>query len=576
TLNKENFHLPTAVVSGMFLSIIISMTIGGNVLVLLAVFVNSHLRSTTNIFIVNLAVADLLLGTAVLPFSASKEVINYWAFGQTFCDIWAAVDVLCCTASIMSLCVISIDRYIGVTRPLQHSTIMTEKRAIIIVLCVWIASIAICVAPLVGWKEPPDPNPLVCTVTEQLGYVIFSVSWSFYIPLIIILIVYFRIYREALKQSRFLATGIKTSKGGAKDDAAATITLRVHTGGTRGGTGGNAGARDQPYTSSSSSEHSDSSGRKYHSRLTLAGKMAKFKREKKAAQTLGIVVGVFILCWFPFFFILPLGALCPSCYIPEMAFKIFFWLGYCNSTMNPIIYACSSREFKRAFKRILRCQFRRRPRKFLDTAAEPSTSTTEICRLSVANSSRHKSSPDSERGPLRWSMKKSFSSHFPGSRRSSLEDSPILPLRQILERSSSSSRKRTGNETLKLDEDDVYNGDNSDDEKQSDSLSPSNSKHTSLSHVSTPPRSLNASNSGNFNGLCPGKTPLPGTGAAVNGRVKRGSGVINFSSHKIPDIKVHSAENCSSEARSTVDVSSEKHAGISNQLRMPRARSHYW
>jgi hypothetical protein len=292
--------LPGAIVTGALLTSIISMTISGNVLVLLAVFVNSHLRSTTNIFIVNLAVADLLLGTTVLPFSASKEIVNYWAFGQTFCDIWAAVDVLCCTASIMSLCVISIDRYIGVTRPLQHSSIMTEKRAILIVLAVWILSIAISVAPLIGWKEPPDQSPRVCTVTEQLGYVIFSVSWSFYIPLVIILLVYFRIYREALKQSRFLSTGIKTSR--SKDDASA-ITLRIHTGRIMD----NVAHKDQRYTSSSSSEHSDGSGRKYHSRLTLAGKMAKFKREKKAAQTLGIVVGVFILCWFPFFFILPLG-----------------------------------------------------------------------------------------------------------------------------------------------------------------------------------------------------------------------------------------------------------------------------
>ena len=51
--------------------------------------------------------------------------------------------------------------------------------------------------------------------------------------------------------------------------------------------------------------------------------------------------------------------LCPGCTIPQWLFKIIFWLGYCNSLMNPVIYACSSREFKRAFLRILRCQFRR-------------------------------------------------------------------------------------------------------------------------------------------------------------------------------------------------------------------------
>lgn len=282
--------------SGVALATVVLMTVCGNVLVLLAVFVNSHLRSTTNYFIVNLAIADLLLGTCVLPFSASLEIVNYWAFGQLFCDIWAAVDVLCCTASIMSLCVISIDRYIGVTRPLQHSTIMSEKRAVYIIILVWLLSLAISVAPLLGWKEPPNPDPRVCEVTKQLGYVLFSVSGSFYIPLVIILLVYFRVYREALSQSRCLATGMKTAKG---DDSSNEITLRIHTGRPSKATSGT-------FQSSSSSEHSEGS-KKNNSKLTLAGKMAKFKREKKAAKTLGIVVGVFILCWFPFFFILPLG-----------------------------------------------------------------------------------------------------------------------------------------------------------------------------------------------------------------------------------------------------------------------------
>ena len=311
---EDEINFVQAIIAGIVLGCMIFMTISGNLLVLLAVFVNSHLRSTTNYFIVNLACADLLLGTCVLPFSASLEIVNYWAFGPIFCDIWAAVDVLCCTASIMSLCVISIDRYIGVTRPLQHSSIMSEKRAFYIIILVWLLSIAISVAPLFGWKEPPPDDPTICEVTKQLGYVLFSVAGSFYIPLIIILVVYFRVYREAMNQSRFLATGVKTSK----TDEASEVTLRIHTGGCHRSSNTNVhqcpqsanqtrqGSSGQ-YQSSSSSEHSEGSHKKHVSKLTLAGKVAKFKREKKAAKTLGIVVGVFIICWFPFFFILPLG-----------------------------------------------------------------------------------------------------------------------------------------------------------------------------------------------------------------------------------------------------------------------------
>jgi hypothetical protein len=303
---------PRAVLTALVLGVICLMTISGNILVLTAVFINSHLRGTTHYFIANLAVADLLLGTTVLPFSATLEVANdYWYLGMFFCDVWLSVDVLCCTASIMSLCVISIDRYIGVTRPLQHSSIMSERRAGCIILLIWILSMIISIAPLLGWKGPRK-DPLRCSVNQELGYVLFSVSGSFYIPLVIILVVYFRVYREALSQSRFLATGVKTSKS----DEHKEITLRIHTGGKASSampspnlnsTSPHYQKKSSPsYQSSSSSEHSQGSGKK-NQKLTLAGKIAKFNREKKAAKTLGIVVGVFILCWFPFFFILPLG-----------------------------------------------------------------------------------------------------------------------------------------------------------------------------------------------------------------------------------------------------------------------------
>lgn len=309
---EDEISMTRAILSGIFLVTVILMTIIGNILVLVAVAVNPHLRGTTHYFIANLALADLLLGTTVLPFSASLEIINYWAFGQDFCNIWAAMDVLCCTASIMNLCVISIDRYIGVTRPLQHSRIMSEKRAFYIILLVWILSLCISVAPYFGWKEPPPDDPTVCEITKQLGYVLFSVSGSFYIPLAIILIVYFRVYREALSQSRFLSTGIKHSRNG---DTQSTVTLRIHTGG--GGSNSRSPSVKAP-ACRSPSESSDAAGpgggshcrggRSHgYPKLTMAGKIAKFKREKKAAKTLGIVVGVFIMCWFPFFFCLPLG-----------------------------------------------------------------------------------------------------------------------------------------------------------------------------------------------------------------------------------------------------------------------------
>lgn len=160
--------LKSAIV-GICLGLICVATVAGNCLVLAAVCgTTGQLRgtTTTHYFVGSLAVADLLLGIAVLPFSASLEATGRWSFGLALCDVWAALDVLCCTASILSLCAISVDRYVGVTRPLRHSTVVSERRATVVVVGVWLLSFALSVAPLFGWKEPrqPDADPTVCEV----------------------------------------------------------------------------------------------------------------------------------------------------------------------------------------------------------------------------------------------------------------------------------------------------------------------------------------------------------------------------------------------------------------------------
>ncbi|KAK8403313.1 hypothetical protein O3P69_000433 [Scylla paramamosain] len=77
------------------------------------------------------------------------------------------------------------------------------------------------------------------------------------------------------------------------------------------------------------------------------------KKEKRATLILGLIMGSFIACWFPFFFMYILGPLCPLCYIPGYAFDLAFWLGYMNSAFNPVIYTIFNKDFRRAFRKIL-------------------------------------------------------------------------------------------------------------------------------------------------------------------------------------------------------------------------------
>lgn len=77
------------------------------------------------------------------------------------------------------------------------------------------------------------------------------------------------------------------------------------------------------------------------------------KRERKAAKTLAIITGAFVVCWLPFFIMALLLPLCETCHINDKIAAFFLWLGYFNSTLNPVIYTIFSPEFRQAFKRIL-------------------------------------------------------------------------------------------------------------------------------------------------------------------------------------------------------------------------------
>ncbi|CAI9551969.1 unnamed protein product [Staurois parvus] len=268
---------------GIVLAVFILFAIVGNILVILSVACNRQLQTVTNYFIINLAIADLLLSTTVLPFSATLEVLGSWVFGRIFCDIWAAVDVLCCTASIMSLCIISIDRYVGVKHSLKYPTIMTEKKAVVIIILLWVSSMVISIGPLLGWKEPPPADDSQCSITEEPGYALFSSLFSFYLPLLVILIMYFKVYIVARRTTKSLEAGVKRERNKSME-----VVLRIHC--------------------RSLGESSANSRNKGHTfRSSLSVRLVKFSREKKAAKTLAIVVGVFILCWLPFFIVLPLG-----------------------------------------------------------------------------------------------------------------------------------------------------------------------------------------------------------------------------------------------------------------------------
>ncbi|XP_014678717.1 PREDICTED: 5-hydroxytryptamine receptor 1D-like [Priapulus caudatus] len=391
------------------LSLIIVSAVVGNVLVIVAVGVNKRLRTVTNCFVVSLAFADLLVSTTVAPFAIAAEVTSQWTFGRVVCDIYTSLDVLLCTASILNLCCISVDRYMAVTRPLTYAASRTTSLALLMVAAAWVMSAVITLPPVIGWRDAAyGRDETRCYIPSAPGYVVYSACGSFYIPMLIMLYVYMRIFKVARERERKLRpyreqmaarsvyAGLKMTVEATDSDASASETREAAAAANhglgpklsdptseevvemlanqRGGGGASSdmldltqsaliadGASDPEADASALRKgvalifgaNSGNSGRLPKETLRLrehqrARERAILRKESKAAKTLAIVVGAFIVCWLPFFVQYVSAPFC-GCRIPRAVISCCVWLGYVNSVCNPCIYAFYNKEFRYSF-----------------------------------------------------------------------------------------------------------------------------------------------------------------------------------------------------------------------------------
>ncbi|NXP23057.1 DRD2 protein, partial [Scytalopus superciliaris] len=409
----------------MLLTLLIFVIVFGNVLVCMAVSRERSLQTTTNYLIVSLAVADLLLATLVMPWVVYLEVVGEWRFSRIHCDIFVTLDVMMCTASILNLCAISIDRYTAVAMPMLYNTRYSSKRRVTVMIAVvWVLSFAIS-CPLLFGLNNTDANE--CIIGNP-AFVVYSSIVSFYVPFIVTLLVYVQIYmvlrrrrkRVTTKRSSHvldsdthaplkdkcthpedvkLCTVIVKSNGSFqvnkrkveaeshmeemememvsstspperttfKPTAPSNHQLVVPVASNRvnnstlqtslnspGRVEKNGHAKEAHHTAKVFEIHSLPNGKTRNFLKAVTRRKLSQQKEKKATQMLAIVLGVFIICWLPFFITHILNMHC-DCNIPPAMYSAFTWLGYVNSAVNPIIYTTFNVEFRKAFMKILHC-----------------------------------------------------------------------------------------------------------------------------------------------------------------------------------------------------------------------------
>lgn len=273
----------------------------GNALVVLVVLCNPQMRSTTNILIINLAMADLLFIVFCVPFTGWDYTLNYWPFGDTWCRIVQYLVIVCAYASIYTLVLMSLDRFLAVVHPITSMSIRTERNAYLAILFTWIIILVACIPALFshGMVFIEDTYSS-CTFRVDMGYNIaaFQISFfmsSFVVPLALIFILYVLMLKR--------------------------LWLGVAPGG----------------------------------RVSAESVRSK----KRVTRLVVVVVLVFAVCWCPVHVVLVLKSvdlygrpMNPPRIVVQIASQI---LAYTNSCVNPFLYAFLSDNFRKSFRKVIFC-----------------------------------------------------------------------------------------------------------------------------------------------------------------------------------------------------------------------------
>uniref|UniRef100_G3Q0P8 5-hydroxytryptamine receptor 4 n=1 Tax=Gasterosteus aculeatus TaxID=69293 RepID=G3Q0P8_GASAC len=322
---EEFLSLLETIVLIIFLSVIIIMTVFGNLLVMVALCKDRHLRKKkTNYFIVSLAFADLLVALLVMPFAAIELTTGEWRYGEIFCLVRTSLDVLLTTASILHLCCIALDRYYAICcQPLVYRHKMTPLRVAGMLSGCWLIPTFISFLPIMqSWnaigiediiedrRSSGGSNDTSCVFLVNRPYALICSTVAFYVPLALMVLAYQRIYVTAMTHVR----QIETLQRAGSAPVFGTTPVVTHA----------------PIANS------------------------RMRIETKAAKTLAVIMGCFCLCWAPFFIT---NVVDPFIHysVPWQLWTAWLWLGYINSGLNPFLYAFLNRAFRRAFLVILCC-----------------------------------------------------------------------------------------------------------------------------------------------------------------------------------------------------------------------------
>ncbi|XP_029927119.1 melanopsin-A isoform X1 [Myripristis murdjan] len=196
----------------------------GNFLVIYAFSRSRSLRTPANMFIINLAITDLLMCVTQSPIFFTTSMHKRWIFGEKGCELYAFCGALFGICSMITLTVIAVDRYFVITRPLTSIGVLSQKRALLILMAAWAYSLGWSLPPFFGWSAyVPEGLLTSCTwdymtfTPSVRAYTMLLFIFVFFLPLFIIIYCYVFIFRAIRTTNKAVGKINGSALGSSRD-----------------------------------------------------------------------------------------------------------------------------------------------------------------------------------------------------------------------------------------------------------------------------------------------------------------------------------------------------------------------
>uniref|UniRef100_H2MGJ1 Muscarinic acetylcholine receptor n=1 Tax=Oryzias latipes TaxID=8090 RepID=H2MGJ1_ORYLA len=316
------------------------VTVLGNLLVILSIKVNSRLRTVNNYFLLSLAAADLIVGLLSMNLYTLYRVRGQWPLGAALCDTWLVLDYAVSSASVMNLLLISLDRYLCMTRLQSYSAWRTRKMAGLMIGAAWVLSFVLWAPAILCWQSAGSRR----VVPEGHCYIQLLVSPavtlgtslpSFYLPALTMIVLYGRL--SAASHARLSALQVERATPSTPTDGPVVDEDSTN---------------NQTDLLSRKDLHWRASEALSTFRCQEGRRQRVMARERRVTKTILAILLAFILTWTPYNIMAVVAAFCHIC-IPDVVWSLGYWLCYVNSAINPGCYALCNTTFRRTFCSLL-------------------------------------------------------------------------------------------------------------------------------------------------------------------------------------------------------------------------------